>query len=232
MQPGRTAPSASSPRLKLTPGHLRSTWPSTGSAGNKSSADSHTNTRSPLDSLTLLQKESRSPRRSCIRAPQDAMTCPLPISPRCPAFTSASPAVAERLQNSPLDQEAGSWRPCTTRGPAPTRNAREPGKSPRTSRSRERRQPRREFEQAERLDQVVICLRVQAAAPVTDVSRAVSISTGAQTPAARSGRHSSKRSEPASITSRTIAAQGFSVAIHRPPGPSAATSPACLLDGA
>ena len=90
--------------------------------------------------------------------------------------------------------------------------------------SRERRQPRREFERAERLDQVVICSRVQAAAPVTDVSRAVSISAGAQTPAARSGRHSSKPSEPASITSRTIAAQGFSVAIHRPSGPSAATS--------
>ena len=98
--------------------------------------------------------------------------------------------------------------------------------------SRERRQPRREFEPAERLDQVVICPRVQAAAPVTDVSRTVSISAGVQTPAARSGRHSSKPSEPASITSRTIAAQGFSAAIHRPSRPSAATSPACLLEGA
>jgi hypothetical protein len=35
---------------------------------NKSSADSHTNTRSPSDSPTLLQEERRSPPRSCIRA--------------------------------------------------------------------------------------------------------------------------------------------------------------------
>jgi hypothetical protein len=52
-------PSASSLRLKLTPGHQsRSTSPSTGSADNKSSADSHTNTRSPPDSPTLLQEEA------------------------------------------------------------------------------------------------------------------------------------------------------------------------------
>ena len=49
-QPGRTAPSASSPRLKLPPGHRRSTSPSTGSAGNKSSAASRASIRSPHDS--------------------------------------------------------------------------------------------------------------------------------------------------------------------------------------
>ena len=48
--------SASSHRLKLTPGHRRSTSPSTRSAGNKSSADSHTNTRSPPDMPTLLRE--------------------------------------------------------------------------------------------------------------------------------------------------------------------------------
>jgi putative transposase len=44
--------------LRLTPGHLRSTSPSTGSAGTKSSADSHTNTRSPPDSPSRLQDEA------------------------------------------------------------------------------------------------------------------------------------------------------------------------------
>jgi hypothetical protein len=41
---GRTAPSASSHRLKLTPGRRRSASPSIGSAGNKSSAGSRTST--------------------------------------------------------------------------------------------------------------------------------------------------------------------------------------------
>jgi hypothetical protein len=61
--------------------------------------------------------------------------------------------------------------------------------------SRERRQPRREFEQAERLDQVVVCpaSRPRTRSPMS--SRAVSISTSAQTPAARSGRHGSKPSK-------------------------------------
>jgi hypothetical protein len=67
---GRTVLSVSSHRLKLTPGHRRSTAPSSGSAEDKSSADSRTNARSPPDSPTLLQEESRSPQRSCIRAPQ------------------------------------------------------------------------------------------------------------------------------------------------------------------
>jgi putative transposase len=40
------------------PCHRRSTSPSTGSAENKSSAGSHTNTRSPPDSLVLLQDEA------------------------------------------------------------------------------------------------------------------------------------------------------------------------------
>jgi len=48
--PGRTVPSASSPRLKPTPIRLnQSTSPSTGSAGNRSSADSPTSTTSPPD---------------------------------------------------------------------------------------------------------------------------------------------------------------------------------------
>ena len=56
-------------QLKLTPGRRRSTSLSTGSVKNESSADSRTSTRSPPDSLTLLHEESRSPPRSCIRAP-------------------------------------------------------------------------------------------------------------------------------------------------------------------
>jgi Integrase core domain len=43
----RTVPLASSHRLRLIPSHLRSASPSTGSAGDKSLADSQTNTRSP-----------------------------------------------------------------------------------------------------------------------------------------------------------------------------------------
>ena len=49
-QPVRTVPSASSHRLKLTPGHRRSTSLSTGSAEDTSSADSRTSTTSPPDS--------------------------------------------------------------------------------------------------------------------------------------------------------------------------------------
>jgi hypothetical protein len=44
------------------------TSPTTGSAGNKSPADSHTNTRSTSNTPTLLQEERRAPPRSCIRA--------------------------------------------------------------------------------------------------------------------------------------------------------------------
>jgi hypothetical protein len=61
---------ASSHPLKPAPGHRKSTSPSTGSAGNRSSADSPTSTRSPPDSPTLLQEKSRSLPRSCIRAQQ------------------------------------------------------------------------------------------------------------------------------------------------------------------
>ena len=68
-------PSASSRRLKLTPGRRsQSTSPTTGSAGNKSSADSRTSTRSLSDGLALLQEESRSPSRSGIRAQQRRRT--------------------------------------------------------------------------------------------------------------------------------------------------------------
>ena len=51
-------PSASSHRLRLTPGHRRSTWLSTGSAGNKSSADSRTSTRSPPDILRMSGEDA------------------------------------------------------------------------------------------------------------------------------------------------------------------------------
>ena len=44
-------------RLKLTPGRRRSTSPSTGSAENKSSADSRTSTRSPPDGYACCEKE-------------------------------------------------------------------------------------------------------------------------------------------------------------------------------
>jgi hypothetical protein len=59
--PGRTAPSASSRRLRLTPSHQRSTSPSTRSAENKSSADSHTSTRSQPDGPHCYKKRPRSP---------------------------------------------------------------------------------------------------------------------------------------------------------------------------
>ena len=52
------------------PGRRRSTSPSTGSAEDKSSADSHTSTRSPRDSPQAAPRRSRSPPRSRIRAPQ------------------------------------------------------------------------------------------------------------------------------------------------------------------
>jgi len=45
------------------PGRRRSTSPSTGSAENKSSADSHTNTRPPHDRPTLLRKTQVTPDR-------------------------------------------------------------------------------------------------------------------------------------------------------------------------
>jgi hypothetical protein len=51
-------PRSSSHRLRLTPGHRKSTSASTGSARNKSSADSHTNTRSPSDGPTLYKKRA------------------------------------------------------------------------------------------------------------------------------------------------------------------------------
>ena len=86
-------PSARSQRLKLTPGRRRSTSPSTGSAGNKSSADSRTSTRWPPDSPTLLQEESRSPPRSRIRAPQGQPACPPPAQIRHSATASPSPVL-------------------------------------------------------------------------------------------------------------------------------------------
>ena len=46
----RTVPLASFRLLRRAPGHRRATLPSTGSAANRSSAGSHTNTKSPPDS--------------------------------------------------------------------------------------------------------------------------------------------------------------------------------------
>src|SRR5713226_5902058 len=71
--PGRTALLASSRQLKLTPGHpSQSTLPSTGSAANKSSADSRTSTMSLPDGLTCWEKKQvtarvvySSPKGSC-----------------------------------------------------------------------------------------------------------------------------------------------------------------------
>ena len=54
----RTVPLASTHRLRLTPSHRRPTSLSTGSAGNKSLADSHTSTRSPPDRPALLRGEA------------------------------------------------------------------------------------------------------------------------------------------------------------------------------
>src|ERR1022692_2431624 len=51
-------PLASSHRLRLTPGHRRSISPNTGSAENRSSADSRTNIRSPPDSPAPLREEA------------------------------------------------------------------------------------------------------------------------------------------------------------------------------
>ena len=56
--PDRTMPSARSHPLKLAPGHRRSASPSTRSAGNESSADSRTSTRSPPDGPALLREEA------------------------------------------------------------------------------------------------------------------------------------------------------------------------------
>ena len=52
-------PSASSHPPKLTRGHRRPTSPSTGSAENKSSAESPTSTRSLHDRSTLTREEAR-----------------------------------------------------------------------------------------------------------------------------------------------------------------------------
>ena len=57
-------------------------------------------------------------------------------------------------------------------------------------------------------------------------SRAVSISTGAQTPSARSRRQASKPSMPGSITSRTIASYSVAPAIQSASSPLTATSAA------
>jgi hypothetical protein len=54
--PARIAPWASCHRLKLTPGHRRSTSPSTGSAESRYWAASRTSTRSPLDSRAPPRK--------------------------------------------------------------------------------------------------------------------------------------------------------------------------------
>ena len=56
--PDRTVPSARSHPLKLAPGHRRSASPSTRSAGNESSADSRTSTRSPPGGPALLREEA------------------------------------------------------------------------------------------------------------------------------------------------------------------------------
>jgi hypothetical protein len=53
-----SVPLASSHRLRLTPGHRRSISPNTGSAENRSSADSRTNIRSPPDSPAPLREEA------------------------------------------------------------------------------------------------------------------------------------------------------------------------------
>src|SRR6266536_5350722 len=71
-RPAPPAPSASSHRLKPTPGRRSpSISPSTGSAGNRSSADSPTRTTSPLYHPALPRKRW-SPPESYFRAPQGA----------------------------------------------------------------------------------------------------------------------------------------------------------------
>lgn len=98
-------PLASSHRLKLTPGRRRSTSLntgsagklSTGSAGDKSPAGSRTNTRSPRDSPRLLQEESRSRPRSCIRARQGHRPAASPPDQQkdLPAITEGASGTAE-----------------------------------------------------------------------------------------------------------------------------------------
>ena len=101
---GAPSPSASSHRLKLTPGRRRSTSPSIGSAGNKSSAGSRTSTRSPPNNPRMLQRGSRSPPRSCIRAHRFGRSCsagsPRPVNGAGVAAVRAPPATAS----------PGSWR--------------------------------------------------------------------------------------------------------------------------
>jgi transposase len=74
-QPDRIVPSASSPLPKPTPGHPnRSTSPTTGSAGNKSSADSPTSTTSPP--YQRCYGKAGHPSESYFRAPQDIPPAP------------------------------------------------------------------------------------------------------------------------------------------------------------
>src|SRR5258708_659896 len=80
--PGRTVPSASSPRPKPTPGR-RSRWtsPSTGSAASKSSADSPTSTTSPPYRPRAATEEHWSPPESYFRAPHHPVTTGIGVRP-------------------------------------------------------------------------------------------------------------------------------------------------------
>ncbi len=92
-------------RLKLPPGQRRSASPSTGSAGNKSSAGSRTSTRSPPDGLAATRR-SRSPRLACVRAPGELLK------------------LGHRVTGSARLRSAGSskrWRSRRHRCAAPTR---------------------------------------------------------------------------------------------------------------
>ena len=62
-------------RPKLAPGHRRSTSPSTGSAGNKSSAGSHTSTRSPPDSHAPLREVAGHCHDRVFEPNRNALTC-------------------------------------------------------------------------------------------------------------------------------------------------------------
>jgi hypothetical protein len=93
---------------ELTPGHRKSTSPNTGSAENKSSADSPMNTRSPPDSSMLLRQDAGHHPRLCIRA-QQVLLCPVSrqrkIAPHaCPAEEEGrDPGVHQTLPLSPDD---------------------------------------------------------------------------------------------------------------------------------
>jgi hypothetical protein len=104
---GRTVLLASSPLRKPTPGHPdRSTSPTNGSAGNKSSADSPTSATSPPYRPALLRKTQVTHRNRISEPTGSPSTSPesgcIPMTPRGPGRagggTSVHPGIGGRVR--------------------------------------------------------------------------------------------------------------------------------------